>query len=103
MRMFVELRGGWCISFQMAGNKQCAPNYQTCRNALNMLGNVCCVLTSEGPSVLGFLHPGWLHRSGLVVGETVVVVVVGETVVVVAVKSQIRIRSNYPRKRQTLS
>jgi len=60
---------------------------------------------SEGPSVLGFLHPGWLHRSGLVVGETVVVVVVGETVVVVvvAVKSQIRIRSNYPRKRQTLS
>lgn len=41
---------------------------------------------SEGPSVLGFPHPGWWHRSGLVVGETVVVVVVvGETVVVVVV------------------
>lgn len=38
---------------------------------------------SEGPSVLGFPHPGWWHRSGLVVGETVVVV--GETVVVVVV------------------
>jgi len=38
---------------------------------------------SVGPSVLGFPHPGWWHRSGLVVGETVVVV--GETVVVVVV------------------